>query len=63
MGARPILESDFSGALHIKAHLSKLFPAASEIIITDFVEISFFSLSVERIAFGMDHGIGSDNLT
>jgi len=34
--------------------LRKLLSAASKVVITDIVEVGFFSLSIERVAFGVD---------
>ena len=38
----------------ISTHLRKLLSATSKVVITDIVEVGFFSLSIERVAFGVD---------
>lgn len=60
-------------------HLSELLSATSQIVVTNFVQIAFFRLSVQRIAFSVDdlndlegnttsrkctaYGVGCHNLT
>lgn len=43
------------------SNLGHLFPAASNVVVSNFVQVSFLVLTVERLALAMDDGVLSDD--
>ena len=39
-----------------------MFPASSQVVVTDIIEVGLFCLSVQWVTLGVDDSVGSDNL-